>query len=228
MTRFEVPERLRRMLAEAGPASFDAPTADCLDDDLVAAMADGRLDQDMRAAVLPHVAACVRCHRTVASVARALADPAVAMELAAANRARPGKTWRIVRIAVPLAAAAGLIVTAVPWPFGSPPAAPSHRAPTITTLPAPAPVAPVGAVTAVPHLAWTSVTGADRYRVTLFDREGAVLFETELADTIAAVPDSVELVPERRYLWKVEARTGLGRWTSSDLVEFSLPAPPAP
>jgi len=49
-----------------------------------------------------------------------------------------------------------------------------------------------------------------------------VLFETQLADTLAALPDSILLDPGRPYLWKVEARTGWQRWSASGLVEFSI------
>jgi len=66
------------------------------------------------------------------------------------------------------------------------------------------------------------VPGADRYRVTLFDASGHVLYETQLAGTVAVLPDTVVLVAGRPYLWKVAARTGWDRWSPSELVEFSL------
>jgi hypothetical protein len=74
----------------------------------------------------------------------------------------------------------------------------------------------------VPLLRWAAVPSADRYRVTLFDAQARVLYETEVSGTSAVLPDSVPLVPETRYLWKVEARTGFDRWSSSDLIEFSI------
>jgi hypothetical protein len=80
----------------------------------------------------------------------------------------------------------------------------------------------VGEVAAAPLLRWAAVDGADRYRVTLFDAGGGVLYESELGDTLTALPDSVELTPGRRYLWKVEARTDFDRWVGSELVEFSI------
>ena len=60
------------------------------------------------------------------------------------------------------------------------------------------------------------------YRVVLFDAGGRVLYEAQVADTSAPLPDSVTLVPGRPYLWKVEARTGVARWSASDLVRFSI------
>jgi len=71
-------------------------------------------------------------------------------------------------------------------------------------------------------LRWLGVPGADRYRVTVFDAPGQVRYETQLAGTVALLPDTVVLVAGRPYLWKVEARTGWDRWSASELVEFSL------
>jgi len=228
VTRPDVPDRLRQLLIDDGVDRAGPPSADCLDDDLVAALAEGGLDPQMRIAMLPHLAGCARCRAAVASVSQALADPAVAAEVAAVERARPGRLWQIGRIAVPIAVAAVAVLAVVRGPMIHPDVESGHRAPTITSLPAPVPVAPVGQVAAARRLVWTPAVGADRYRITLFDRDGGVLYETELYDTVAAVPDSVVLDFGHPYLWKVEARTGIGRWTSSELVEFSLPARPAP
>src|SRR5438445_392982 len=71
-----------------------------------------------------------------------------------------------------------------------------------------------------------AVPGADRYHVTLFDAGGRVRYESQLADTVATLPDSVALVPGQPYLWSVEARIGWDRWTTSPLTAFSVvPAP---
>jgi hypothetical protein len=86
-------------------------------------------------------------------------------------------------------------------------------------------MSPVGAVAAAPLLRWAPVDGADRYRVTLFDADGEVLYETELTDTVAPVPDTVAVLPGQTYLWKVEARTDFDRWVGSELVEFSITGP---
>jgi hypothetical protein len=189
----------------------------CLDDVAVAAFAEARLDAGARQAALTHLASCQRCRSAVASVARALADRAVAREVARAERTR---TARIVRTLIPVAAAAVLVVLV--WPRPGADGGFGHRAPTITTVAAPAPVRPVGAVSEAPVLTWRSVAGADRYRVTLFSAGGAVLYERWVRDTSASLPDSVMPAPGQRYLWKVEARTGFERWVASDLVEFSV------
>jgi len=193
----------------------ETQTPDCLQDDMIAAVADGSLAPELRTAVLPHVGSCARCRGAVASVARALADPAVARELSASRRG-----GRVYRIAVPLAAAAVLLLL-LRSPAGD--RLPVHRGPPppppATT---PVPRSPVGTVSAVDALRWSPVAGADRYRVTVFDATGGVVYAAEVSDTVVAFPDSVALVPGHSYLWKVDARTGFDRWATSQLAEFSI------
>ena len=202
------------LLRHAAPRDW-LPMVGCLDDDTVAALAEGTLDGGARAAVFPHLAECPRCRGAVVSVTRALGDPSVARELATPRLARR----RLFQIGIPAAAAAILLLVALPRPNDD---AGPHRAPTITAVSSPVPVAPVGIVAGADILRWSSVSGADRYRTTLFDAAGAVVYETQTADTVVALPDSVHLIPNRSYLWKVEARTGWGRWSASELIEFSI------
>jgi len=191
-------------------------TPDCLDDDTVAALAAGTLDAAARARALAHLAACARCRHAVASVARALSDPAVAREVTAAER-----RGRRLPYGLALSAAAAAILLLLAGPRLLDLGRPVHRAPPLTAA-VPVPASPVGVVADADTLRWLAVPGADRYRVTVFDAPGAVLYETQLADTVAILPDSLVLVPGRPYLWKVEARTGWDRWSPSELVEFSL------
>jgi hypothetical protein len=207
------PEYLRRhvLRGDAG-----AVTPQCLDDETIAALAEGTIDADSRAAAMPHLATCARCRLAVASVARALADPAVAREIP-----RPaGARHRLIQVAIPAAAAAVVVLLAMPSRDDD--RAPAHRAPTITAVSSPILMSPVGIVAAADALRWAPVTGADRYRVTLFDDAGGVVYETQTADTVVALPDSIRLALGRSYLWKVEARTGWGRWSASELIEFSI------
>ena len=215
------PDRLDWLRHGLGALPRPEPTAECLDDDTVSAFAEASLDPPARATVLSHLAGCSRCRAAVASVARALGDPAVAREVAAIEA-----PWqrRLFRIALPAAAAAILLLLVLPPQVGdrAPPPQPPHRAPTITAATAPVPMSPVGTVAQAAMLQWSAVAGADRYRVTLFDAGGRVLYEAQLADTVAVLPDSVALSPQQRYLWKVEARVGFDRWSASDLIEFSI------
>jgi hypothetical protein len=200
----------------------DAARAEgCLDDATAAALAEGSLDAAARTAVMPHLAACVRCRHLVATVAAALSDRDVARAiLAAESGARP--RWRVPfggRTAAGVAAAAILLL--LTWPAPPEDVSP-HRASPITAAPAPDAVAPLGAVAGARALRWTAVPGSDRYRVTLFDAEGNVLYGVELAHTVVALPDSVLPAPGGTYWWTVEARLGFDRWVASDLFEFSV------
>jgi hypothetical protein len=209
---------LRDALLMREPAG--AVTPECLDDDTLAALAEGSLDASARPVALAHLAECPRCRGVVASVARALADTKVSREVGAAE----GRGRRFYRVALPAAAAAALIILALPRPSGDGELA--HRGPTITASTAPEPVSPVGAVAEPRSLRWASVAGADRYRVTLFDATSRVLYERVLSDTEAVLPDSIRFAPGRSYLWKVDARTGYDRWAASSLVEFRVPGTP--
>jgi len=212
-------ELLRRALAPH--LRGDPPaTPDCLDHDTLAALAEGALDPERRAAALPHLAACMRCRSVVAAVARALADPEVARELRAAETDRRGRGHRRGWIAAGVAAAAVLLLFA--WPTRFQEETRPHRAPPITAAPAPQAVFPEGPVAEAPSLRWTPVPGADLYRTALFDARGIVLYEAELAGTVATLPDSVLPAPGETYWWQVEARVGFDRWVASDLIEFSV------
>jgi hypothetical protein len=65
------------------------------------------------------------------------------------------------------------------------------------------------------------VPRADRYELTLFDHEGSILWEAQTPDTAALAPESIGLAPGTSYFWKVEAQVDFGRWSESDLVEFT-------
>lgn len=189
-------------------------TPDCLQDDMIAALADGSLAPDLRTSVLPHVASCPRCRGAVAAVARALADPAVARELSVPSGRRR------YRIAVPLAAAAVLLLLL--WSPADDRQSVHRGPPPPPPATTPVPRSPIGAVADVHELRWSPVARADRYRVTLFDATGRVLYATETSDTVVALPDSVALIPGDTYLWKADARTGFDRWVTSELAEFAI------
>ena len=196
------------------------PTAACLDDDAVAALASGDVSPADRQVLAGHVAACAWCSARVSSVASALGDPFVAHEVVAADAGRTRRPTRL-RLLVPLAAAAAAVVifTTLPPPNGGPP--PPHRA-SSSVAAAPELVAPVGDDAAADTLRWTAVAGADRYRVTLFDGAATLVHEAQTADTFTVLPDSIVLVADRPYLWMVQARVGWDRWSDSPLTEFSV------
>lgn len=177
----------------------------------VAAYVDNGLRADARARVRSHLAECEECRGELVAVARL---------------ARTGNRfgWKVL---VPLAAAAALVLYFAPWQQSSDSTAPVLREPGVTTIVAPTPIAPRGAVTALLALTWSSVPLADRYKVTLFDGDGSVLWETQTADTTAVVAPTVRIVVGVPHYWKVAARTEPGRWVASDLTSFTLSrAPP--
>jgi len=215
-------DRLDRLRRDFHTDEFAIPTPQCLDPEIIAALAEGTLDAAGRAGAVQHLAGCPLCRRAVASVAAALADGPVTheIEVVEGRRRRRGP---VLRVAVSFAAAATVLLLL--WS----PAADrftGHRGPSppppATT---PIPRSPVGTVAAVSDLRWSHVAGADRYRVTVFDATGGVVFATEGSDTVVAFPDSITLVPGASYLWKVDARTGFDRWAASELVAFSIAGP---
>jgi hypothetical protein len=209
----DMPALLRAAAAQPGPAG-----PDCLDEVTIAAVVDGTMDLTARTAATRHLASCARCRGAVVSVVRGLADAAVAREITAIDS---GRGRRFTRFILPAVAAAALVVLVV-RPRGADDDRPRHRAPTITAAAAPVPRAPVAAVAEAHVLRWSAVPGADRYHVTLFDAGGRMVYEAQLADTVATLPDSVTLVAGQSYLWSVEARIGWDRWSSSPLTEFSV------
>jgi|SRR5689334_7368726 len=207
---------LDRLLGLFHTADIPIAKPDCLDEHTVAALAEGSLGAESRGRALAHVATCALCRRAVASVAEALAAGPITreIEIVEGRRRRVGSLLRIV---APLAAAAAVLVL-----LRSPTddRLPGHRGPPPAT--APTPRSPVGMVASVDDLRWSHVAGADRYRVTVFDATGGVVYAAEASDTVVAFPDSIALVPGAAYLWKVDARTGFGRWAASELTEFRV------
>jgi anti-sigma factor ChrR (cupin superfamily) len=187
-------------------------TPDCLDELILADFVDGRLTPESRAPVVAHLLTCARCR----SVVKATAGAPTASE----------RRWPSWSLPLGLAAAAVLVFLLVPRGGGdSPP--PDLREPPVTSTIAPAPIAPApgASVARVDRLVWSSVPGAERYRLRLFDREGSTLWTVETTDTAVALPDSVRLTRGVPYFWRVEAQAEWARWTASDLVPFQLAAP---
>lgn len=173
----------------------------------VAAYMDGALPPPERSRVEGHLADCHACRTELVAVTRLL-------------RARRRRQWYV---PLGVAAAAALVLFIWPRPADqgtvSPP---NYREPVVTTTVAPLIVAPRGATSAPRSLVWTSVPHADRYRMTLFDATGAVLWESQTSDTTATIPAAIGLQPGASYLWQVAAQTGWNRWVASELIDFSL------
>ena len=200
-------------------------TPECLDELTIADFVEGRLSVTVRTPIVAHLLTCARCRSVVRATGRLLADERVVRELPGvkhgpAERRRRG--WLI-----PLGVAAAAALAIVFWPrAGEDRARPVLRSPDAAATVGPALIMPRADVIRVDRFVWSSVPSADRYRVRLYDSEGAVVWTAETADTVVELPDSVPLVPRAAYFWKIEAQTEWQRWVASDLVEFRLgPSP---
>lgn len=208
-------ERLREatgLLRGAASLERRVETPDCLDELVVADFVEGRLTPESRAPVVAHLLTCARCRSVVKATA---AGPTVSE-----------RRWPRWSLPLGLAAAAALVLLLVPSGGDDSPSR-GLREPTVTSTIAPVPIAPApgASVAQVDRLVWSSVPGAERYRVRLYDGDGSVLWTVETADTSAALPDSVSLRPRVPYFWRVEAQAEWMRWAASDLVSFQVVRP---
>ena len=178
-----------------------------LQPDQVAAYVDGSLAGEVRPRVQAHLALCADCRGELVDVARIVGT-------------LPGRRLVRRRVWIPAAAAAALALF-LARPVETPsPTESGHRQTAVLTPGAPRAILPADTVRSARSLIWSSVAGADRYRLRLFDASGTVIWEAEIPDTLAALPDTVRLAVRRSYYWKVEAHTGFDRWAPSDLTEF--------
>jgi len=186
---------------------------DHVDSGEVAAYLDRALSPSDRSRVEEHLADCDVCRAEVIEVARLL-------------RTQTRRRGWYVPIGV-AAAAAVVLLLVWPRPVEEPLLPPNYREPVVTTTAAPFAIAPRGASVATSQFVWTRVPHADRYRLTVFDGTGRVVWETQTGDTAVGLAESIRFHGAASYFWKIEAQTGWNRWVSSDLVEFSL-GPPHP
>ena len=184
-----------------------------LDEGAVSRYADGAIEVGERARIESHLADCSLCREELGEVGRIVAT-------------RPRRR-RVVWLAPVMAAAAALVIVAVRAIPG--PAVPSvTRDPALTETLGPTVLGPRGPVGRLDSLRWTAVSGATRYRVTLFAPDGRVIWEASQPDTVVALPDSVSVTPDATHYWQVKAETGYGRWVESELVPFTLSASARP
>ena len=189
-------------------------TPECLDELVVAEFVDGVLTGETRDRAVAHLLECGRCRALVkatSEVASGEREPAVA-----AARGSHVRRWAL---PLGLAAAAAFALILLPAPDQG-----GHREPPLSSVVAPVPLHPAAndRVTRVGRFVWSSVPGAERYRLRVYDAAGTVLLDTETVDTSAALPDSIALSAGVSYFWRIEAQTDWQRWSASNLVEFRL------
>ena len=191
----------------------------CLDEECIAALADGREQVAGSPLVFAHLVECARCRNEVASVARLLETPEVATEVDRLERPHQGMRRRTFIAGGVVAAAAAVTMVLVAAPPSSPNRGqPVYREESVTTFAAPRLLTPLGSVSAFTAFEWTSVPRADRYRVTVYTRDGAVMWEALTRDTVITPPDLIRRPAVDTVLWRVAAHVGWeDRWMASDL-----------
>jgi hypothetical protein len=223
---------IMRELRSAGPVDGRAPSTH-LDDDLIATIVEG-IDPNTHREAMAHLSGCTDCRRRLTAVANLLDDPSVAAEV---DRLEPpvkrvaARRWSRAQwgAVATLAAAAGLAIVLVgPDKLnvradGSVVSSGMRREGTVTTTAPPRILSPT-ALGGNDSLRWTSVPGADLYRIQVWDRQGTVVLAMDTRDTAFALPAQLTRTGGS-YLWEVKARTGWDRWVSSDFLEVTVRAP---
>jgi anti-sigma factor RsiW len=180
---------------------------DHLDAATLARYIDGAADAKDRAGAESHLAECAECREEMAAVRRIL-------QSSARRRWVPGVSMAMAAAAVML-----IVVSANDHRLAGPA---TTRDPALTPALAPRLLAPLGTVARADSLQWTSVTNAHRYQVTVFSGTGTPVWQMISTDTAVALPDSLRLVPNTQYYWRLKAETEYGRWVESDLATFTL------
>jgi hypothetical protein len=197
----------------------------CLDDDIIAGLADA-VDREADRDSISHLATCAHCRARLAAVVHLLRDRSIAEEVERlAPRRQSGSLIAGVLTSAAAAALAGLML----WPEGgkiqlrrAPLQSVVRREGIVTATVAPRIVSPAVVATAGDSLRWTTVPRADLYRVIVWNRAGAVVWQGETRDTALPLPPKFTGGGSTRYLWKVDARTGWDRWVSSALRELTI------
>jgi len=182
-------------------------------DDL-AAYIDRTLSAIERERVEAHVAWCDDCRSELREVGDTL------------RTYRPARR-RLVWIGPAVAAAAIILLVAYPLSQRAIDEDPVHRdvPAAIDQRPGLADPAAIPDLAGAHLLQWSRVDRADRYRVTVFDEIGTVVWRAETADTSATLPPSTLTDNPGPYLWRVDARVGIDRWVESRLEPLLIGDP---
>ena len=193
----------------------------------------GRLSETDAEALESHYLACDRCYdelRLATAIWNTL--PEVRKEVAAEAQValsvpgrRLGHRWKIGVAGLAAAAVLAGVLLLRPSDLDVERAPVLHREKAADVEAAPAAQVPIGEIAALEEFRWSPVTSADLYRVTVYDAEGAVIWEDETRETHAAPSDGTELEAGVPYLWEVAARVGWDQWVSSELVRFRISEP---
>lgn len=197
----------------------------CLDDDGIAALADGNA-ANTDAAAINHASNCPSCRARLAGVVRLMGDATVNVELDALRQSErfTRRRWsaRNLTFTGLAAAAAAAFVLLGPGRAQissdqTPADSGTRRETAITAAPAPRIVSPQE-LNLADSLQWTAVSQADIYRVRIWSSDGTVVWTTDTRATALPLPPVIQ--PGTTYLWEVAARIGWERWVSSEFVEL--------
>ncbi len=198
-----------------------------LDDTTLASIVDGDVS---RPDAMAHLSVCDDCRRRLSAVAHLVDDAELRPEIQSlehgTSRSVSPRRWRpasIAAISAFAAAAVAALVISLPKKNAesSPPSESIHREGAITTTAPPRIISPSAVASTNDALRWTSVSGADIYRVQVWNTDGRVVFSTDTRDTTVALPTELAK-PGATYLWEVKARTGWDRWVSSEFLQFTI------
>lgn len=194
--------------------SIDSDVREHPDAEDMAAYLDGQVAEADRARFEEHIVSCPECRREIAEVSAFL------------TRTRRRRGWRVWAPAAVAAAAVAMLVVGPVLVDTGPADGARFRGPD--------PVGEAGAVqidAASPAedgavdshsltFAWHPGALAASYRLTLTDREGAVLWTHATTDTVAPLPDTITLEPGATYHWFVDALMEDGRNATSGVHSF--------
>jgi anti-sigma factor RsiW len=164
----------------------------------------GYLDDDLpseaKGQIELHLASCAECRE----------------ELAGVRRLQRGHRRRWFPVLVPVAAAAVLLLIALPRQATTPSnirAIPNAEPPLEIISPAPSATIAPGRIT----FTWRSAGSGADYTITLQEAAGRVVWTSTADDTTAVLPDSVALRPGLTWFWVVDALLPDGRSRSTGL-----------
>lgn len=152
----------------------------------------------------PHVLVCPRCREEIAQLRDINAD-----------LVRTRRRWLPVAVAVLAASVAFVAFLVAPRRPAENPVALRGSGPGVVDL------LPVSRVNDVATFAWTPVSGATRYRVSVFFEDGRTVWSREAGAPPLQWPDEVAR-PAGSYRWSVEALAGRVLVARSRLADFQV------
>lgn len=180
--------------------------------DEFAAYVDGAVSSDERIRIDGHLASCLSCAEELLAVSRLTKRSA---------------TRRYIKIVLPAAAAAAIVLVLVNPSNTIVPTDPVLRDGadvTETTVPVEVVTPSSGQQIKRDELRfiWRSLGNQTNYRFTLTTAEGEAIWTTDTADTALAVPSTLSIEPNLSYIWYVDALLLDGTAATTGIRRFTL------